>query len=69
VEHNSELNATHVAVLRVKADLLSSSKAQAREVKHLSWMVDAQLKKKLKHEIDIPKVCVKVKQLALEETH
>ena len=39
VERSSELNATHVDVLRVKAGLLSSSKAQAREVKHLNRMV------------------------------
>jgi hypothetical protein len=68
VECNSELSATHVAVLRVKDDLLSSLKTKVGEVKYLSRMVDAQLKKKLKNEIDIQAMHVKVKQLALEET-
>jgi hypothetical protein len=68
VEPNSELSATHVAVLKVKADLLSSLKAQAREVKHLNRMVDPQLEKKLKHEINIQEMRVKVKKLVLEET-
>jgi hypothetical protein len=40
VERNSEFSATHVAMLRVKADLISSSKSQAREVKRLTRMVD-----------------------------
>jgi hypothetical protein len=53
VERNSELNATHVVVLNVKAELLSLLKAQAREVKHLTKLVNNQLEKKLKHKIDI----------------
>jgi hypothetical protein len=69
VEHNSELNATHMAVLRVKAKLISSSKSQAREVKQLRKLVDNQQEKNLKHELDIQEMRVKVKQLALEETH
>jgi isopropylmalate/homocitrate/citramalate synthase len=70
VERNSELNTTHVAVLRVKDGLLSLLKAQAREVKCLNRLVDAQLEKKLKHKIDTQEMmCVEVvKQLALEET-
>jgi hypothetical protein len=67
VERNSELSATHVAVLRVKADLLSSSKLQAREVKRLTRMVDNQQETKLKHEFDMPEMQVKAKQIALEE--
>jgi hypothetical protein len=69
VEHNSELNATHVAVLRVKANLISLTKSQAREVKRLSRMFNNQLEKKLKQEFDIQEMHVKVKQLALEETY
>jgi hypothetical protein len=68
VERNSELNATHVAVLNVKAELISLSKGQAREVKHLTKLVDNQQEKKLKHERDIQEMRVKVKQLALKET-
>jgi hypothetical protein len=58
-----------VAVLNVKAKLLSSSKGQARQVKRLTKLVNNQQEKKLKHERDIQEMCVKVKQLALEETH
>jgi myosin heavy subunit len=68
VERNSELSATHVAVLRVKADLISSSKSQAKEVKRLTRLVDNQQEKKLKHEFDMQEMRVTVKQLALEET-
>ncbi len=68
MERNSELNATHVAVRRVKADLLSSSKSQAREVKRLKKLVDDQQEKKLRHELEIQEMRIKVKQLALEET-
>jgi hypothetical protein len=53
VERKSELNTTHVDVLRVKANLISSSKSQAREVKRLRWMVNNQQEKKLKHKFDM----------------
>ena len=68
VERNSELSATHVAVLRVKADLISSSKSQAKEVKRLTLLVNNQQEKKLKHEFDMQEMRVTVKHLALEET-
>jgi hypothetical protein len=68
VECNSELNATQVVVLIVKAELLSTSKAPAREAKHLKKLVDNQQEKKIKHELDIQNMHVKVKQLTLEET-
>jgi hypothetical protein len=58
-----------VAVLRVKADLISSSKSQAREVERLTQLVNNQQEKKLKHELDMQEMRVMVKQLALEETH
>ena len=57
-----------MAVLRVKAKLISSSKSQAKEVKRLSRMVDNQQEKKLKHNFEMQEMRVKVKQLALEET-
>jgi hypothetical protein len=50
-----------VAVLKVKAKLLSLSKAQARIVKRLTKLVNNQQEKKLKHKIGIQEMCVKVK--------
>jgi hypothetical protein len=68
VEHNSELNAIHVAVLNVKAKLLSLSKSQAREKSSnlKSWWMTSW--RKLKHAIYIQEMHVKVNRLALEET-
>jgi hypothetical protein len=68
VASNSELAASLVDVIAVKAQLLNTSKMQVRELKRFKKLVHDQQDKKLKHEIDLQVMCVQVKQLALEQT-
>jgi hypothetical protein len=64
-----DLNCTQLSLMRTRIHLQNEVNNLNKEVKALTRKIDAQLNKKLNHELCMQKMCNKYKQLDLDQAH